>query len=314
MKGWIILRRFFENKKLIVLLVSVITSFSMIAYSIFSQSQMPKPILWVNDVTAVVGRFVSTPTNAMIRFTDSINDLMNTYEDNQQLKSQISSLEELEAQNKILQSENEELSDLLSLQPSLVGKSVIASSVISRSPDTWLDSIIIDVGSDNGILEGMSVMTDSGLVGHVTEVSATSSKVQLLITENNQMTNVAVSIQVDDGILAGILSDYDERSQELILEQVPADEEIKKGATVTTSGLGGVSPEGLIIGEVTSVESDSFGLSQSVRVKPAADFKDIRSVLVVMSLNENTNEKTNDDTSGDEASSASSVESTNSEE
>lgn len=286
MKGWIILRRFFENKKLIVLLVSVITSFSMIAYSIFSQSQMPKPILWVNDVTAVVGRFVSTPTNAMMRFTDSINDLMNTYEENQELKQQISSLEELEAQNKILQSENEELSELLSLQPSLTGKSVIASSVISRSPDTWVDSIVIDIGSNSGVTEGMSVMSDSGLIGHVQEVSATSSKVQLLITENNQMTNVAVSVQLDDGIVSGILTDYDEANQELVLEQVPSDAEVKKGDTVTTSGLGGVSPEGLIIGEVTSTKPDNFGLSQSVRVKPAADFKDVRSVLVVMTTND----------------------------
>ncbi|MGH2103077.1 rod shape-determining protein MreC [Aerococcus urinaeequi] len=288
------MRRFFENKKLIVLLVSVITSFSMIAYSIFSQSQMPKPILWVNDVTAVVGRFVSTPTNAMMRFTDSINDLMNTYEDNQRLKSQISSLEELEAQNEILQSENEELSALLDLQPSLVGKNVIASSVISRSPDTWLDSITIDVGTNSGIEENMSVMTESGLVGHVTEVSATSSKVQLLITENNQMKNVAVSIQTDDGIVSGILSDYDEKTQELILKQVPNDAKVSEGNTVTTSGLGGVSPEGLIIGEVTSASSDNFGLSQLVKVKPAADFKDIRSVLVIMTLNESSSDTSAD--------------------
>ncbi|MFW3332630.1 rod shape-determining protein MreC [Aerococcus viridans] len=288
------MRRFFENKKLIVLLVSVITSFSMIAYSIFSQSQMPKPILWVNDVTAVVGRFVSTPTNAMMRFTDSINDLMNTYEDNQRLKSQISSLEELEAQNEILQSENEELSALLDLQPSLVGKNVIASSVISRSPDTWLDSITIDVGTNSSIEENMSVMTESGLVGHVTEVSATSSKVQLLITENNQMKNVAVSIQTDDGIVSGILSDYDEKTQELILKQVPNDAKVSEGNTVTTSGLGGVSPDGLIIGEVTSASSDNFGLSQSVRVKPAADFKDIRSVLVIMTLNESSSDTSAD--------------------
>lgn len=266
----------------------------MIAYSIFSQSQMPKPILWVNDVTAVVGRFVSTPTNAMMRFTDSINDLMNTYEDNQRLKSQISSLEELEAQNEILQSENEELSALLDLQPSLVGKNVIASSVISRSPDTWLDSITIDVGTNSGIEENMSVMTESGLVGHVTEVSATSSKVQLLITENNQMKNVAVSIQTDDGIVSGILSDYDEKTQELILKQVPNDAKVSEGNTITTSGLGGVSPEGLIIGEVTSASSDNFGLSQSVRVKPAADFKDIRSVLVIMTLNESSSDTSAD--------------------
>ena len=68
-------------------------------------------------------------------------------------------------------------------------------------------------------------------------------------------------------------------------------DEVSEGNTVITSGLGGVSPEGLT-GEVTSASSDNFGLSQSVRVKPAADFKDIRSVHI-MTLNASSS-----DTSG----------------
>ena len=288
------LRQFFGNKKLIVILVSVITAFSMISFSIFGQNETPKPVLWVNDVTAIIGRIVSAPTNSLVRFSESINSLVNTYDENKSLKKQVNSLEDLKAQNKILKSENEELSDLLSLRPSLVGKNIITSTVITRSPDSWIDNLTIDVGSNNGVEKNMSVMTDSGLVGHVSEVSPTSSKVQLLSTENEQVTQVAVSIQLDDQIVHGVISGFDKRNDEIIVTQIPAEAKVKKGDTVTTSGLGGVSPEGLIVGEVVDSKKDNHGLSQKVTIKPAADFIDIRHVIVVMPGDETENtENTN---------------------
>ena len=288
------LRQFFGNKKLIVILVSVITAFSMISFSIFGQNETPKPVLWVNDVTAIIGRIVSAPTNSLVRFSESINSLVNTYDVNKSLKKQVNSLEDLKAQNKMLKSENEELSDLLSLRPSLVGKNIITSTVITRSPDSWIDNLTIDVGSNNGVEKNMSVMTDSGLVGHVSEVSPTSSKVQLLSTENEQVTQVAVSIQLDDQIVHGVISGFDKRNDEIIVTQIPAEAKVKKGDTVTTSGLGGVSPEGLIVGEVVDSKKDNHGLSQKVTIKPAADFIDIRHVIVVMPGDETENtENTN---------------------
>ena len=142
--------------------------------------------------------------------------------------------------------------------------------------------------------KNMSVMTDSGLVGHVSEVSPTSSKVQLLSTENEQVTQVAVSIQLDDQIVHGVISGFDKRNDEIIVTQIPAEAKVKKGDTVTTSGLGGVSPEGLIVGEVVDSKKDNHGLSQKVTIKPAADFIDIRHVIVVMPGDETENtENTN---------------------
>lgn len=286
------MRQFFENKKLIVLLISVITSFSMIAFSIFGQAQMPKPILWINDVTAIAGRMVSAPGNAVMGFAESVENLMNTYNENRSLKQQISTLQELEAQNEILRTENQELTELLALRPTLIGKTVIASSVISRSPEMWMEIITIDTGSNNGLQNNMSVLTDSGLIGRIIEVAPTSSKVQLLTSSGEQTMQVAGSIQLDNQIVHGVINRYDENKKELIMEQIPVDVKVKKGSLVTTSGLGGVSPEGLIIGEVISASRDDFALSQEVRVKPAADFADIRNVFVVMnadSSDENTN-------------------------
>lgn len=260
----------------------------MIAFSIFGQSQMPKPILWISDITAFTGRMVSAPSNAIMEFAESVEELTNTYEENQSLKTQIGRLQELEAENGILREENEELSELLDLRPILEGKTVITSSVISRSPETWVDSITIDTGSNNGIQENMSVMTDSGMIGRVSEVSPTSSKVRLLTNSSEDTMQVAASVQLDDQIVHGVINQYDTAKNELIMEQIPVDVKIKEGSLITTSGLGGVSPEGLIIGEVTSSKKDSFGLSQQVRIKPAADFADVRNVYVVMNTAANS--------------------------
>lgn len=273
----------------------------MISFSIFGQGNMPQPILWVNDVTAIVGRVVSAPSNSLIRFSESIDNLMNTYKENISLKKQVNSLDDLKAQNEILKAENAELSDLLSLRPSLTGKDIISSSVISRSPDSWVDNITIDVGSNNGIEKNMSVMTSSGLIGHISEVSPTSSKVQLLTTESEQVRPVAVSIQLDDEIVHGIISSFDRKNNEIVLTQIPREAKVSAGDMVTTSGLGGVSPEGLVVGQVKESQKDNHGLSLKVTVNPAADFNDIRHVIVVMTMgadpeaNTNQGESVNED-------------------
>lgn len=265
---------------------------SLIAFSLFGDRSVPTPLNWVNDVNAMVGRIVSTPANAFMNFSDSITELKNTYEENQSLKRQIGTLQELKVQNQRLKEDNAELTNLIGLAPSLEGKKVIASSVISRSPNEWVESLTIDVGSNNGIEKDMSVMTDAGLIGRVYEVGPTSSKVRLLTSDADNHIDVAAGIQTEDAIEYGVVSAYDRNKNELVVEQVAADAKIKKGDVVTTNGLGGVSPEGLIIGEVTESSVDNFGLSKQIRVKPSADFNDIRHVFVVMTMG--TIDKEND--------------------
>lgn len=292
------MRQFFENKRLIVLLLSVITSLSLMAFSIFGNQGVPEPLTWVNDVTAMVGRVVSSPANALMNFGESIVELKNTYSENQSLKKQINSLQELKAQNQQLKVENEELNHLLDLEPTLVGKTIISATVISRSPNEWLDTLTIDVGANNGIKKDMSVMSDTGLIGRVYEVGATSSKVRLLTSESDERLAVAAGIQSNDDIIYGVVSAYDKNANELVIDQVSPAAKIAKGSVVTTNGLGGVSPEGLIVGEVVSTSVDNFGLSQQVRVKPGADFNSIRHVFVIMSSGTKTEANT---TSGRQA-------------
>ncbi|MDK6291443.1 MULTISPECIES: rod shape-determining protein MreC [Aerococcus] len=277
------MRQFFENKKLVVVLLSVISSLSLIAFSTFGQESLPQPMTWVNDFTAMVARLISTPTNSIMQFGDSVTNLQNTYQENQQLKKQLSTLQSLEAQNTILKEENKQMTNLLKLKPTLVGKTVIAASVISRAPENWLDKLTIDVGSNNGVKENMSVMTDSGLIGRVSEVGPTSAKVSLVTSDQEDAVEIAAGVQSDDGIFYGVIDQYDSSHNRLIVNQIPKEAKIKEGNLVTTSGLGGVSPEGLIIGKVAKMEDDEFALAKRVYVEPAANFNDIRHVFVIMS-------------------------------
>ncbi|AMC00068.1 rod shape-determining protein MreC [Aerococcus urinaehominis] len=281
------MRQFLANRKILVILFSVITSLSMIAYSIFGQGGMPTPIRWVNDTTAIAARTISRPTNALLGLWDTVEDIKNAYVENQHLKEKIGALQSLQAQNAQLKAENEEMANLLALEPTLVNKTVIAGSVITRTPNNWLDYLTIDLGSNHQVEEGMSVVADSGMVGRIVEVAPNSAKVRLMTTDNPQSMQVSASIQLDGRIVHGIIESYDRANNELIMTQIDRDADIKKGSLVVSNGLGGISPEGLPIGQVVSAKEDEFGLAQQARIKPAADYSDIRKVFVVLESNRN---------------------------
>ena len=129
----------------------------------------------------------------------------------------------------------------------------------------------------------MAVMSGNGLIGRVIEVYPNSAKVVLLASQQTNEGKVAVSVQDKDGKTSanGILSDYDPASKEFIMTQVDPEAEVKEGDMVITSGLGGVIPSSLLVGEVTEAKIDDYGLFQEVHVKPAGELTDIRFVTVI---------------------------------
>lgn len=78
----------------------------------------------------------------------------------------------------------------------------------------------------------------------------------------------------------GLIEGYDDERNELILKRIDSNIEIKPGQKVMSSGLGGIFPEGLYIGEITEVTTDDFGLTKMAYIKPAADFALLDHVMV----------------------------------
>ena len=88
----------FSNKKLIGWVIGIITALALIMYSVTYGSNIVTQ--GVNDVTNILGRLVSYPANSINDFIDSVNDLSNTYQENQSLKQKIDTIHELEVQLK----------------------------------------------------------------------------------------------------------------------------------------------------------------------------------------------------------------------
>ena len=275
------MRQFFSNKKLIILLVSVIVCLGLIAYSISGSGKPPIIQRFGNDITAVAGRLLSKPTNGVVKFVDSVENLKNTYEENQLLKSKIDGLYETEVELGNLKQDNQKMKEQLELQDTLSDYKKINGTVISRNPDNWINQIIVDRGSQSGITVGLSVMADNGLIGRVIEVNPASSKVQLITTSDQNNSRVAASVSSKEGFVHGIINGYDSETNRLIMKQITTKVTLKKGDKVMTSGLGGVSPNSLLIGSIDEVKLDSHGLSQEAYVVPASDFDDIRYVTFI---------------------------------
>ncbi|MGX7419426.1 rod shape-determining protein MreC [Carnobacterium gallinarum] len=280
------MHQFFSNKKLIILLVSVIACMGLIAYSIKERARLPIVQQFTNDITAITGRVFAKPANAVVSFIDSIEDLKNTYEENQLLKSKIDKLYEQQVELSDLKEDNKKKQEQLDLQSNLSAYNKINGTVIGRNPDTWVDQIIVDRGSKNGVEQGMAVMSGKGLVGRVVEVSPTSSKIQLITTMDTKNNRVAAEVQNGETAVFGIINGYDKETKRLIMKQITADAVPVKGADVVTSGLGGKTPKLLPIGTVDEVKLDSFGLSKEVYVTPYADTNDIRYVTIIQRISE----------------------------
>lgn len=270
-----------NNKKLIKLLLSSIAIVSLIYYTLtFGSKNVVSSA--VNDTASVAGRIFSAPVSLVVRFVDSVDHLLNTFEENQQLKQKVDQVYELQVRVADLEADNEKLRQELKLTESLSDFTVKNATVIARNPDQWMETLTINVGSKDGIEKDMAVAAGNGLIGRVIEVNPTSSKVLLLTSETSTDGMVAACIQAKQGSANGIISGYDRKKKVYQMTQVDPDAKIEKGDKVITSGLGGVIPRSLLIGEVQDVRMDDYGLFQVVDIIPAGEMIDIRFVTVVL--------------------------------
>ena len=104
----------------------------------------------------------------------------------------------------------------------------------------------------------------------------------MLSTANKSSDRIAAAVETKgEKEVNGIITGYDEKNGDLILGELNTDTAIKKGDEVVTSGLGGMTPKGLLIGKVASVKKDDYGLANTVYLDPAANLNDVTVVTVI---------------------------------
>ncbi|ALC84853.1 rod shape-determining protein MreC [Bacillus sp. FJAT-22090] len=270
--------QFFSNKRLILLLVGMIFLVALISFSLRDRNHASMPEQLIKDVVGLGQSFFSKPTQYVTGVFNNVESLLNTYDENKRLKARLEDYASLQAEVNDLENENQKLRDIVDKEEDLRAYNPIQATAIARNPDQWEEKIIIDRGELHGIEVNMAVMTSQGLIGKVILTTPYTSTVELLSTQN---PNYRVSAVISDKEeIFGLIEGYDEKRKELILKRIDSDFDVKKGQKVTTSGLGGIFPKGILIGEVTEVTTDDYGLTKLAYIKPAANFSILDHVII----------------------------------
>lgn len=149
-----------------------------------------------------------------------------------------------------------------------------AATVIGREISPFLQYIIIDRGSNNGIRYGMPVVTQQGLVGRIDAVIGGASRIKL-ITDSSSVVNVRLKSAGIEAQLQGSLTG------DVFLDMIPSDALVETGDVILTSGLGGNFPPNIFVGQVLSTQKRENAIFQTASIQPIVDFETISAVLVI---------------------------------
>lgn len=272
----------FSNKRLIVLLASIIILVALIGYSMKEREQELWPEQFFKDTIGWFQEIFYRPAQYVAGFFENIENLRMVYQQNQILKARLDEYAELAEEVKALRERNEELQAILkkTKEADLSDYTIYHAAVIARSPDRWNEQITVNKGKQDGIRRHMAVITADGLIGKVDTVAPFSATIQL-ISDPNRKNLISAVIRKNQKEIYGMIEGFDPETKSLLLTGILPEAPVKKGDRVVTSGLGGVYPAGLIIGKVKRVKPDQYGLTKTAFVEPAANLNHFYHVMVV---------------------------------
>ncbi|PWM22189.1 MAG: rod shape-determining protein MreC [Oscillospiraceae bacterium] len=201
--------------------------------------------------------------------------------ENEELKSENARLRSMLVEYERTKSENEQLREYLQIREQNPDFDFEPAMVVGRDTASRFYSFTIDRGSNSGISVNDPVITEEGLVGIVSEVGLTYSKV-LTILDVSVQVGVMDSATREIGVTSGELSLAEEGL--LLLSYLPRESQAQTGDLIVTTGVGGLFPRDLVIGAIRELRPDSKGLSLSAVIEPPADLRAVRDVLVIKSF------------------------------
>ncbi len=216
------------------------------------------------------GSWVAAPFDAVGSFFSGLgtsrSEIQQLRAQNEQLRTQVTQLTEQKL-------EYDRLTGLLALKQALKLPST-AARVIGLPTNSWEGALVVDKGSASGIKIGMPVVAVQGLLGQVTEVAPNASKIRLI---TDRRSGVAVFVQrtrasgIVHGSFGGILTlDFVDRS---LKTQV--------GDVAVTSGLGGVYPKGIVVGDVSQIRDERDKLYPAITLTSPVPIGELEEVLII---------------------------------
>lgn len=275
---------FFQRKRLFTILIGFIILVGLIGFSLREREELSAVEQFFQDTVGMLQQIIHVPVAYTTNIFSNIDDVKNVYKENQKLKEQLARYQKTLYEAQELRKENKELMALIDKTDtdSIMDYQTIQAAISARSPEQWFNQVTINKGKQDGVESNMAVIAGEGMVGKIQSVSQFTSTVLLLNGfDRSNRISVNVNISDQDADASGFILGFDEEREALLLEFTEYDGEITKGEFVFSSGLGGVFPKGLEIGEILEVTTDQYGLTQVAYVEPTADLYNLNHVLVL---------------------------------
>ena len=217
--------------------------------------------------------FVDAAREGFGAIGSGVLDVFSLEEENRILRSRLEVFTAHEEGYRDLARENARLRKLLEFR-SKAGWSVTPAEVIGREIGPWSRGLLLDKGSQQGIKEGMAVITSIGLIGRISEAGPNTSRVALL-TDPHFRVMGRLPQTSDAGLVSG------GPTGDCVINYLPLDETFPEGAIVTTAGGRSFAPPGITIGVIRKVWKDSSEMYQTAGLQPVVRLGAVDEVMVV---------------------------------
>lgn len=238
--------------------IFIIASLGTLVFSAVNPQGIGVVRTGVTDLFAPAIGAINRPIQSAASFVRDVSGLSELQAANLRLEEENARLREWYQTALLLEAENKSLRDLLNVKLDVENR-YITARILADGDSTFVKSLLVDAGLNDGVDKGYAIISGEGLVGRTIESGKEVARVLLLTDMNSR-----VPVLIEDSRLHAILAGSNEMLP--MLMHLPPDSEIKDGARIITSGYGGIFPPGLPVGRV---EKDKNG---TYRVHLFADF------------------------------------------
>lgn len=265
---------------ILVVIIFFLLLMAIFSYTLKTDRKLNVVESLIRDTITGVSKVFYIPINYVVNLFDDFNELNNVKKENDLLRNELTKIDSINTQNIELKRQLKMLQEELDIEYSLTDYEYLNATITSRNIGFWYNTITIDKGSYNGVRENMIVINSKGLIGRVVSTTNFTSSVKL-ITTNDTNNKLSVLVTNSDYSLYGLLYNYNIEEGVLEVEGISNTEIVNINDLVYTSGMGGIFPSGILIGTVSAIDTDAYGLSKIIKVKPAVDFSSLNYVTVL---------------------------------
>ena len=213
--------------------------------------------------------------------------------ENEELRTQLADAQENLNQVQLNQEELDNLKSLYDMDQNYADYDKIAANVIGKDAGNWFSVFLIDRGSNDGITVGMNVLADGGLAGIVIQVGPNYAKVRSIIDDNSNVSARNLSTS-DLCVVSGSLKTMNESSLINFDDLRDKEDQAKVGDQIVTSNISDMFLEGIPIGYITDIKTDSNNLTKSGHIATIVDFEHLDDVFVILQTKDISTDTTNE--------------------